>query len=495
MKGQVLGLAAQEWILGDPIERGGFGRVFRASSSQVAQAAAKLIPKDPGADRELLFVDLGAARNVVPVLDSGETEDHWVIVMPLAETSLRNWLASREGPVPTKTAVPILIDVATALADLDGRVVHRDLKPENVLLVDGSWCLADFGISRYAEATTAPDTRKFSLTWQYAAPERWRGDRASAATDVYSLGVMAFEMLRGNRPFSGPSLEEFREQHLHVNPESLDDLPASVASLVDECLYKASAARPTPANVLQRLHRLEAAPSSPGLARLEKAHRAEIGRRAEEARKDSEQQTVQERRSELFKAAAHSLERLADRLRQAIESAAPSSHFTDVDRGRGWKVVLGPAALAFSEAQRELADPWKWPRRPAFDVIATADLTLKVPADRYGYTGRSHSLWFCDAQSANEFTWFETAFMISPFMQSRRAMSPFALRPSEKAAKAVGSGMNEYQVAWPFTALVFGDLDEWVDRWAGWLAEGAEGHLHHPRQQPEHPTSGSWRPE
>ena len=89
-------------------------------------------------------------------------------------------------------------------------MVHRDLKPENVLFLDGHWCVADFGISRYAEASTAPDTRKYALTPAYAAPERWRNEHATSATDVYSLGVIAFELLTGARPFPGPDLGYFR---------------------------------------------------------------------------------------------------------------------------------------------------------------------------------------------------------------------------------------------------------------------------------------------
>ena len=127
------------------------------------------------------------------MIDQGETEDAWVIVMPRAEKSLRDLLDEVGGAgLGTGAAVGALTDIAQALGDLAGRVVHRDLKPENVLLVDGRWCLADFGISRFADATTALDTRKFAKTPPYAAPEQWR-ERATSATDVYAFGVIAYE--------------------------------------------------------------------------------------------------------------------------------------------------------------------------------------------------------------------------------------------------------------------------------------------------------------
>lgn len=208
------------WTLSERLGGGGFGQVFRAVSDDGQLAAAKLVPKAPGAERELLFEQLSDVPNVVPIIDTAETVDAWALVMPLAERSLADEIAQR-GPLPLDQALVVLIDIATALAALEGIVVHRDLKPQNVLLLAGRWCLADFGIARYAEASTAPDTRKFAMSMPYPAPERWRGERATAAADVYSLGVMAHVVLAGVLPFSGPSDHEFREQHLHADPPPL----------------------------------------------------------------------------------------------------------------------------------------------------------------------------------------------------------------------------------------------------------------------------------
>lgn len=169
MQGTTLQLG-KAWKIGEPLGDGGFGQVY-AATRDGEQAAAKFVPKLPGAQRELLFVDLGSAGNVVPVFDPGETDNSWVIVMPRADKSLRDLLRESGGAgLETGAAVDVLTDIAQALGDLAGHVVHRDLKPENVLLLDGKWCLADFGISRFADATTAPDTRKFSKTPPYAAP-------------------------------------------------------------------------------------------------------------------------------------------------------------------------------------------------------------------------------------------------------------------------------------------------------------------------------------
>jgi serine/threonine-protein kinase len=126
-------------------------------------------------------------------------------------------------------------------------------------------------------------------------------------------------------------------------------------------------------------------------------------------------------------------------------------------------------------------------------VVSTASLNLRIPPNRYEYEGRSHSLWFGDIQQAGNYAWFETAFMISPLIPRRARQNPFALEPGEEAAKAVWQGMAEVQLAWPFTPLVIGELDEFIDRWAGWFADAANGRIAHPSSMPERSTQGSWR--
>jgi len=239
------------WILDQEIAQGGFGKIYAARGEQDEPAVVKLIPKAPGASRELLFESIASHPNIIPIWDTGERESFYVLVMPRAEKSLRQHLLEAGGKLTLQESLAILIDVAEALAGgLERDVVHRDLKPENILFYQDHWCLADFGIARYAEATTAPDTRKHSFTYPYAAPEQWRHERATPQTDVYAFGVTAFELFQGRRPFSGPSSSDYQEQHLMQMPPSLGDCPPRVAALVTECLIKAQPARPMPANIL-----------------------------------------------------------------------------------------------------------------------------------------------------------------------------------------------------------------------------------------------------
>jgi hypothetical protein len=224
---------------------------------------------------------------------------------------------------------------------------------------------------------------------------------------------------------------------------------------------------------------------------LQEANRQEVSRKAEAARRESESKSVEEMRQELTEAAGKALTRIGDALRDAILTAAPSSKQAQAGGG-GWSLRLNQAALSLSALQRTGRDPWAW-TAPALDVVCHAELNLKISADAHQYEGRSHALWFCDPETAGEYAWYETAFMVSPFIPKRGRQDPFALAPGEEAAKALWAGMAEYQVAWPFTRLSLEDLDEFIDRWASWFAVAADGSLTHPSSMPERQPQGTWR--
>jgi serine/threonine protein kinase len=477
----------RRWELGERLDKGGFGEVFLATDQDGNEAAAKLVPKEPGAERELLFVDLGDIRNVVPVIDSGEIESHWVLIMPRATRSLKSEI-ERVGPMPPDAALGILRDIAAALADLQDRVVHRDLKPGNVLLLNGVWCLADFGISRYAEASTASDTRKFAWSAPYAAPERWREQRATSATDVYSFGVIAYELLTGTLPYPGP---DFRDEHLHTEPQRAPG-PNRLATLMEECMYKAPEARPTAKNLEARLERAATSPRLPGAAQLGDAYRAQAQRTAEESRVASAARTEQERRAQLADAASLSLDSITNEFREVLDDEAPSAETGSAGRG-GWSVTLGNSQLAFSRPVTLHAEKWgNWPA--PFHVVCYSTVSVSIPADRAGYTGCSHSLHYCDALEKGAYGWYETAYCVNAFMAPRTSEVPFALNAgSEEAAIALAPGMGQCQVAWPFTKLVPGDVDNFLDRWLKWFATAARGQLGHPASMPEQPVPHVWR--
>jgi serine/threonine-protein kinase len=476
---------SQDWEVGKQIGGGGFGAVYEARSFDGQQAAVKMVLKEPGADRELLFTELTGVRNVVPVIDSGEHDGHWVLVMPRAEKSLRDHL-TQQGRLSLNETVAVIRDIAKTLADLDGQVVHRDLKPENVLLFNDHWCLADFGIARYAEATTAQHTYKGGGTAPYKAPEVWKYERATSATDIYALGIIAYELLEGRPPFTGPEWPDFHDQHLHSTPPPLTTAPAPLAALITECLFKASQSRPAPGNVQERLRRISSLPGAGGLAALAEANRAQAAKKAEAERQASEHATEEDRHDGLFESAKVSFNLISDEILTTITNVLSSA---DVDRHAdgAWSIRLGLAQLSLG--------PIKQASNPQpFETIAATRISLTCRPKGYSssYAGRGHSLWYADARTEGQYQWFETAFMHNPLTGGGGSVEPFALEPN-RAGAALGPGMTTQQPAWPFTPLTTGDLNDFIERWAAWLATASEGALQRPSRMPEHNPHGSWR--
>jgi len=365
--------------------------------------------------------------HVVPVLDYGEHGNNWVIVMPRAEMSLNQYLAQEGLPLSVDDLIPVLRDIATALDEIgsgENDIVHRDLKPGNVLFLSGSWCLADFGIARYAEATTDTDTRKFSMTPHFAAPEQWRNQRATGATDVYAFGVIAYLLLSGTLPFSGPTAEDFREQHLKETPPELTLGTMRLRDLIEECLVKAPKARPSPAVILKRLEKVCEEPATPGFKKLADVNRQEVQRQSEALREASEKREREETRQQLHESAVALFAPIANRAREAVESHLPAAQI-ELNQGGGAMIFFSSLRGAkFGISTPQLSEPA--PRMP-FTVISEAVIIVKRQESVRDWEGRSHSLWFCDPLHENEFAWYEMAFMESGLSPRQPQIVPFYL--------------------------------------------------------------------
>lgn len=472
----------QHWEVdtNDVLGEGGFGRVVSAIGDDGSPAVAKFIPKDGRAARDLLAVELPASEHLIPVLDSGESGDSWVIVMPRADYSLRDYLARNSVQLPE--ALDILSQIAQGLSILDGTIVHRDLKPENILHLNGNWAICDFGISRYAEETTAADTQKFSFTPPYAAPEQWKLERASAATDVYALGVIACELCAGKRPFVGPGTDEYRDQHLHANP-SVEGLNTRLSSLITECLLKSPGARPDALNLVERLQRAGEDSKKPGARRLAEAERAVTDLAAEQARRAEVARTESERRSELL-AGASTLHRLiTSELAETVQEEAPTAAVEDTNGVL--TIRLGEGVLTASAVRAGLPQALG-----NLDVVAFAMIGISRPMSQFGYRGRTHSLYYCDYDVPGRYGWFEVAFMDNALLGGgQRSTVPFALDPALEVSTAL-TMISTTQLAFGFLPVPSDSLDEFLDRWLGYLGGAAHGTLERPMTLPEGATHG-----
>src|SRR5687768_8741224 len=189
--------------------------------------------------------------HILPLLDSGAADGFLYYVMPLVTgESLRQRL-ERERQLPID-AVRIAREVAAALdyAHRQG-VVHRDIKPENILLHDGSALVADFGIALAVQTAAGARMTQTGLslgTPQYMSPEQAMGERAiDARSDIYSLAAVTYEMLTGEPPFTGATVQAVVAKVMSAEPEAITmtrrNVPPAVAAAVHRGLEKLPADR------------------------------------------------------------------------------------------------------------------------------------------------------------------------------------------------------------------------------------------------------------
>jgi serine/threonine-protein kinase len=195
--------------------------------------------------------------HIIRILDVGSSRGRHYIVMELVRGGSLRRMLERETTPPGKV-LSVLAEVATALAFAhDLGVVHRDVKPENVLLTRaGRAKVADFGLARAIDQSSLTTEGRIVGTAIYMSPEQVRGQRATAASDVYAMGVMLYEAITGGRPFNADSQLGYLYQHAEVAPPRpviRGRYPASLAALALACLAKDPADRPTMAEVAARI--------------------------------------------------------------------------------------------------------------------------------------------------------------------------------------------------------------------------------------------------
>lgn len=218
------------------IGRGGMSTVWLASSTEDDQLVAIKVLKPEYTDnaefRERFHNEATASSminspNVVRTYTYREVRDAgmtfcFIIMEYVRGESLADVLA-RERQLPESRAVDVLAQAALGLAAIHAAgMVHRDIKPGNLLITpDGTVKVADFGIAKAAEAVPITRTGMVVGTAQYVSPEQAQGIKVTPATDIYSLGVVGYEMLTGQRPFTGESTVSIAIAHINEPPPAL----------------------------------------------------------------------------------------------------------------------------------------------------------------------------------------------------------------------------------------------------------------------------------
>ena len=266
------------------IGRGGMATVFVAHDIRHdRQVALKFIHAEV-ADRqaterfrrEIALLAGLQHPNILPLYDSGESDGALYYVMPhIAGESLRGRI-SREKQLPVSDAIHLAREIADALGYAHAHdVIHRDIKPENILLSEGHALVCDFGIARAvsrAGGRRLTDAGFAVGTISYMSPEQGAGDPVDGRSDLYSLGCVAYEMLTGSVPFSGPSAIAIIAKRFGEPAASIHQQRPEVPPAVDAAVRKAL--EPVPAN---RFPTMAAFSSALGRAEDESVGRANTG--------------------------------------------------------------------------------------------------------------------------------------------------------------------------------------------------------------------------
>jgi serine/threonine-protein kinase len=290
MSGRTDLMLGNRYRLAERIAGGGMGEVWRAEDTVLGRdVAVKILRREYADDPTFLARFRAEARHtaglahqgIAAVYDFGEGDaaaetdgpGSPYLVMELVPGEPLSTLMARDGKLTPERTLDIVGQAANGLqAAHDAGVIHRDIKPGNILMTpDGVVKITDFGISRAANSVPLTQTGAIMGTAYYISPEQASGQSVTPASDIYSLGVVAYECLTGRRPFDGDTPVSVALAQVSQEPPALPpELPAPVRALVMQMLAKRPADRPASAGDLGRaamaLRPTEAAAATEALA-------------------------------------------------------------------------------------------------------------------------------------------------------------------------------------------------------------------------------------
>lgn len=258
-------MLSNRYRLLERLATGGMGEVWRAEDELLGRDVAIKILKDEYAGDETFRIRFRAeARNtaglshpgIAQMYDYGEQADIAYLVMELVPGQPLSEILYRNERLSPEVTLEIIAQAARALqAAHDADLIHRDIKPGNLIVdPDGLVKVTDFGIARVVNAATMTQTGTVLGTAQYVSPEQAEGRPLTPATDVYSLGIVAYECLSGHTPFTGESAVAIALAHVRDEPPALpEDVPGGVRDLIGRCLSKDPEHRPPSAGELSNV--------------------------------------------------------------------------------------------------------------------------------------------------------------------------------------------------------------------------------------------------
>lgn len=251
-KGQLLN---DRYEIKDTVGGGGMANVYLARDTILDRdVAIKALRMEYANDEEFIARFRREAHsatslshpNIVSIYDVGEEEDLYYMVMEYVDGMTLKKYIQTNGPVPVEKALDVMRQLTLAITHAhDNGIVHRDIKPQNILIHhNGQVKVTDFGIAMALSATSLTQTNSVLGSVHYLSPEQARGGMATKKSDIYSLGIVLFEMLTGRLPFSGQSAVSIALKHLQSETPSIKRWNPTVPQSVENVVLKATAKDP-----------------------------------------------------------------------------------------------------------------------------------------------------------------------------------------------------------------------------------------------------------
>lgn len=241
---------AQRYQLEEFVGKGGMALVFRATDMRTGHdVAVKILRPEFNNDqefldrfqREALAASKMSHHNIVNLLDVGNEDNYHYLVLEYMRGRTLKAVISDKGKLPESIAAQIAIRILSALQHAHSNgIIHRDIKPGNVLVnAEGHIKVADFGIARVAGSNTLSKNDSVIGSAHYFSPEQARGEDVTVASDIYSVGVVMYEMLTGRVPFDGDTPVAVALQHISALPQPLTALESSISPAMERVVLTA----------------------------------------------------------------------------------------------------------------------------------------------------------------------------------------------------------------------------------------------------------------
>jgi serine/threonine protein kinase len=353
----------------DFLGRGGFGEVYRAvGESSGAVMAVKLLPVSSlptDVSKVALLNEIRAAQqvthpNVIRVLHVNDGSNSLVgphVFMEYVSggtlARLLRGQAQSNVQIPLNRAIEMMIDIAQGARAINGKLIHRDIKPDNVLIEGAALKIGDFGISKFVDESTRLQTFKGGQHIAYMAPEGWQNQPNTFKLDVYSVGLVFYQILTLKHPLidkvkdTGNFLD-WEKAHLYEQCGDVrtlrSDVPVSIAQLVNRMVSKRPSERPGWDETLNILSRPEtrAAADHPSVKAAVEAVISRKQKEEEEALKVRRQQTEREKQLALYQ---YSCDSLLEKLKPVVDQFNRESQHGQItsDRPRGFSTYHIPS--------------------------------------------------------------------------------------------------------------------------------------------------------